>query len=96
MLGGFWKVWVKLDPAAANASVQLHDAPWAHEGGVGSQHFVNQDAQRPPVRCLAVPLLHDDLGAHVLGRAAGRPRLTRHFLAESKVGHPDSSDTVVN
>ncbi len=59
---------------------------------LASQHFVEEDAQRPPVNACAVRRLFDDLGRDVVGRSAERrgELLVDVFLAHAKVRNLES------
>ena len=54
-------------------------------------HLVDENAERPPVDALVVARLAEELGGHVLGRAAQGVRFFtgRQTLGESKVRHLD-------
>mmetsp|Transcript_4360 Transcript_4360/g.11304 ORF Transcript_4360/g.11304 Transcript_4360/m.11304 type:complete len:212 (+) Transcript_4360:158-793(+) len=53
---------------------------------VARQHFVDEDAERPPVHRLSVPFGLDDLGREVLGCATQRPCSVLNVLGEAEVG----------
>lgn len=57
------------------------------KGRVADEHFVQEDTECPPVDCLAVPLVEDDLGGKILRRAAQgpRPRRRLHVLGKAEV-----------
>lgn len=45
------------------------------KGQIAREHLVHENAKRPPVGALVMPLTVDHLGRHVLHRAAERVRL---------------------
>ncbi|GBE59036.1 single-stranded DNA-binding protein, putative [Babesia ovata] len=56
------------------------------EGRVAHQHFVDKDAQRPPINGLAVSFVEQNLGGEVLGRATQRVRAHLYDLGETEIG----------
>jgi len=78
---------------AWEADLALEDLGLDFHGLVGVEgvdpvnHFLDQDAQRPPVHRFPVALVHDDLRRDLLGRAAEGLGLRRTDLGEAKVGH---------
>jgi hypothetical protein len=55
------------------------------EGWVAYQHFVAEDATRPPVRCLYVPIGLYNFWRKILWRAAERPRTVVYNLCETEI-----------
>jgi hypothetical protein len=55
------------------------------EGRVAGEHLEGEDAKRPPVDGLAVPLRQHNLGCEVLGRAAQCEGTVLDDLGEAKV-----------
>jgi len=60
------------DLAVQDALVDPHDI-FAVERHTASKHLVRENAERPPIGCEAVPDASDQLGRHVLRRAAEGP-----------------------
>ena len=55
------------------------------EGWVTSEHLKEENAKRPPVNCLAVPLGLDDLRSKVFGCPAQRPGTIGNLLGKPKI-----------
>lgn len=56
------------------------------KGWIAGEHFVQQDAERPPVDSAAVTTALNDLRSEVLGRTAEGPGAVFHLLGKAKVG----------
>ena len=59
------------------------------ERRVSSQHFVNEDSQRPPVNTFVVGLCGDDLGSNVVRSTTKRPGDIRDLFGETEIRNFD-------
>lgn len=66
-VGGEWAR--ELDLALEDVGLDFHNVVGV-ERVDAVQHFLNDDAERPPVHGLAVPFVHDDLRGGLLRGAA--------------------------
>eukprot|EP00964_Phaeocystis_antarctica_P127835 scaffold91543_cov33-Phaeocystis_antarctica.AAC.1 len=75
-----------LDVTRYDIRVEVHRVS-PLKGRVAHEELEEQDAHRPPVHSLVVPLVENDLWCHVLRRATDGPRAVLDALGEAKVDH---------
>ena len=77
-----WVSWLCVDDLSVDVHRIIILKWW-----VASQHFIEQDADGPPVHCFAVTLVEQNLWSNILRRAANSVGPLCDYFGKPKVNH---------